>query len=137
MHLTALSLFNFRNYTQVDLTDLPAGLVYLVGANGAGKTNILEAISLLPAGRGLRGADMADIQNRGSDGDTAPWAGDAHLPGEYGPPGFCPGGGPPAPRPRWPPSGSGGAPCGTATRPHRRVAQASGVGPVRWPPWRC
>ena len=58
MHLIALSIFNFRNYTQAGIGNLPEGLIYLVGPNGAGKTNILEAISLLPPGRGLRSADL-------------------------------------------------------------------------------
>jgi DNA replication and repair protein RecF len=47
----------------------------LVGANGAGKTNLLEAISLLTPGRGLRGARLADLARRAPDGSSAAtWA---------------------------------------------------------------
>jgi len=45
--------------------------VVLVGPNGGGKTNILEAISLLTPGRGLRRAALGDMQARQSD---LPWA---------------------------------------------------------------
>lgn len=55
MHVRRLTLEGFRNHPT--LTIAPSrGLVALVGANGAGKTNILEALSLLSPGRGLRGA---------------------------------------------------------------------------------
>lgn len=60
----SLQLHAFRNYRDVVLTDLSDGFVALTGANGVGKTNILEAISLLGPGRGLRGAKMADLRNR-------------------------------------------------------------------------
>jgi DNA replication and repair protein RecF len=53
--ITRLTLTDFRNYASLRL-GVDAGLVALTGANGAGKTNILEAISLLAPGRGLRGA---------------------------------------------------------------------------------
>ena len=41
----------------------------LSGANGSGKTNLLEAISLLVPGRGLRGAKVAELARRGADAD--------------------------------------------------------------------
>ncbi len=40
----------------------------ITGANGSGKTNLLEAISLLAPGRGLRGAALAELPRRGGDG---------------------------------------------------------------------
>ncbi len=43
----------------------------LHGPNGSGKTNLLEAISLLAPGRGLRGARMADLARRDSLGRWA------------------------------------------------------------------
>lgn len=46
MHLTHLSLTNFRNFTRLDL-DMPRGVLMLVGANAQGKTSLLEAIYLL------------------------------------------------------------------------------------------
>lgn len=41
------------------------GLVVVTGANGAGKTNILEALSLLAPGRGLRGAPLTEMASDG------------------------------------------------------------------------
>ena len=55
MAVTRLSLTNFRSYADALIAPGP-GLVVLTGENGAGKTNILEAVSLLSPGRGLRGA---------------------------------------------------------------------------------
>lgn len=68
-YLTKLNLQNYRCYEHASLDDLQSGLVVLCGANGAGKTNVLEAISLLTPGRGLRTAKALDIQK--SDSPTA------------------------------------------------------------------
>ncbi|MEM7618181.1 MAG: DNA replication/repair protein RecF [Pseudomonadota bacterium] len=68
-YLTRLNLQNYRCYEHTSLDDLQSGLVVLCGANGAGKTNVLEAISLLTPGRGLRSAKALDIQK--SDSPTA------------------------------------------------------------------
>lgn len=46
-------------------------MIALLGPNGAGKTNLLEAISLLTAGRGLRGASFDQL---GRMGGTGAWA---------------------------------------------------------------
>jgi len=46
MYLTHLSLTNFRNFARLDI-DVPRGPVLLVGANGQGKTSLLEAIYFL------------------------------------------------------------------------------------------
>ncbi|MEH0111283.1 DNA replication/repair protein RecF [Tersicoccus sp. MR15.9] len=46
MHLAALSLTDFRTYAQLDLT-LEPGVTVFVGANGLGKTNIVEAVGYL------------------------------------------------------------------------------------------
>ena len=62
-----LSLTNFRSYASASL-DLGPGLVVLAGPNGSGKTNILEAVSLLAAGQGLRQAPLADLPKSGGDG---------------------------------------------------------------------
>ena len=53
--VTRLALTDFRNYADAVL-EAGNGFVLLSGDNGAGKTNILEAVSLLAPGRGLRGA---------------------------------------------------------------------------------
>ena len=45
-----------------------AGFVVLTGENGAGKTNVLEALSLLAPGRGLRGAAPGEMQRIGGAG---------------------------------------------------------------------
>lgn len=56
-----LTLTDFRNYAYLRLnTDLNP--IIITGENGTGKTNILEAISFLTPGRGLRGARLADIK---------------------------------------------------------------------------
>jgi DNA replication and repair protein RecF len=71
--LDRLRLTDFRNFETLDL-DLDARPVCLSGPNGSGKTNILEAISLLAPGRGLRGAETEDPL-RQAGGFTAPaWA---------------------------------------------------------------
>jgi len=61
--LRRLTLTDFRSYGRASLP-LDGRAVYLFGANGAGKTNLLEAVSLLAAGRGLRGAAIAEIGRR-------------------------------------------------------------------------
>ena len=58
-----LKLHNFRCYESATLNDLSNRLIVLHGKNGVGKTNILEAVSLLSPGRGLRSARVMDIQN--------------------------------------------------------------------------
>ena len=56
-----LTLTNFRNYASLRLEAKMSPIV-IYGENGSGKTNILEAISFLSPGRGLRGARLADIK---------------------------------------------------------------------------
>lgn len=56
-----LTLTDFRNYTSLRL-DAEIAPIIVYGENGSGKTNILEAISFLTPGRGLRGARLADIK---------------------------------------------------------------------------
>lgn len=65
-----LLLADFRSYEALDLM-AEGDLIVLVGENGAGKTNILEAISLLTPGRGLRRADLADCAREGGGGGWA------------------------------------------------------------------
>ncbi|MFZ9396002.1 MAG: DNA replication/repair protein RecF [Erythrobacter sp.] len=60
MALDRIALSNFRNHRQTEL-DGTARLNLLVGENGAGKTNILEALSLLAPGRGLRRAALSEL----------------------------------------------------------------------------
>jgi DNA replication and repair protein RecF len=65
-----LILSDFRSYPALDLA-LEAHMVVLTGENGAGKTNVLEALSLLSPGRGLRRADLADCARIGGRGGFA------------------------------------------------------------------
>jgi DNA replication and repair protein RecF len=75
-----LTLTNFRSYrvAQIEVGDL---LVVLTGQNGAGKTNLLEAISLLAPGRGLRRAQLDQFASWQGDGS---WAVSAEIEGRLG-----------------------------------------------------
>ena len=55
-----LTLTGFRNYPSLRLETQAKSLV-LTGVNGAGKTNLLEAVSMLAPGRGLRGAPFEEL----------------------------------------------------------------------------
>lgn len=70
-----LRLTDFRNYRQLRL-DCDLTPVVLVGANGAGKTNLLEALSFLAPGRGLRRARLDEVcrRSRSDDADAPAWA---------------------------------------------------------------
>jgi DNA replication and repair protein RecF len=68
--LAHLALSDFRSYADLALP-VDAPLIALAGENGAGKTNILEAISLLSPGRGLRRAEFADMARSGAGGGFA------------------------------------------------------------------
>src|SRR2546423_4331097 len=75
-----LALTNFRSYPAVQI-DIGAGCVALTGANGAGKTNLIEAISLLAPGRGLRRAALDEVAFTEGDGS---WAISAAIEGALG-----------------------------------------------------
>ncbi|ALK08356.1 DNA replication/repair protein RecF [Blastochloris viridis] len=95
-----LALVNFRSWRHV-VIEPGAASVVLVGANGAGKTNILEAISFLAPGRGLRRATLEEVARVGDglSGDGPPgdgssgdgslgegsWAVSAEIDGQVGP----------------------------------------------------
>jgi DNA replication and repair protein RecF len=66
-----LILAQFRSYPRLDLVVPGTRAVALVGENGAGKTNLLEALSLFTAGRGLRRADLSECARLGGDGGFA------------------------------------------------------------------
>lgn len=68
--LHELRLFHFRNHRSFYWRGGPQPVI-LTGANGVGKTSILEAISFLAPGRGLRGAKLAEIDAWGQE---EPWA---------------------------------------------------------------
>lgn len=56
-----LTLVNFRNYKYLRL-NLKKPFIVLGGENGSGKTNVLEAVSFLSQGRGLRNAKLAEVK---------------------------------------------------------------------------
>jgi recF protein len=60
MHVERLKLTNFRNYAAASIS-FDGRHVVLTGDNGAGKTNLMEAVSLLTPGRGLRRAAYSDM----------------------------------------------------------------------------
>ena len=76
-----LTLTNFRSYHAAQVQLDRAGPVVLTGANGTGKTNLIEAVSLLAPGRGLRRATMEELAF--SEGDGA-WAISAEIEGMLG-----------------------------------------------------
>ena len=63
--VTRLVLQEFRSYPDLDL-QVTRGIVALTGENGAGKTNLVEALSLLSPGRGLRRAELGDMVRLGA-----------------------------------------------------------------------
>ena len=75
MPVSRLTLTDFRSYASASL-DAEPGFVLLFGENGAGKTNLLEAVSMLAPGRGLRGAPLSDMARKGGGGA---WAAAARL----------------------------------------------------------
>ncbi|UZX01183.1 DNA replication/repair protein RecF [Arthrobacter sp. CDRTa11] len=66
MYLQHLSLTDFRSYAQVDLA-LEPGVTVLVGANGIGKTNLMEAIGYLATLSSHRVSSDAPLLRFGMD----------------------------------------------------------------------
>lgn len=82
--MTQLTLRDFRCHSSLRL-DLRASSVVVLGANGTGKTSILEALSLLTPGRGLRRARMADILRADAAATAETWSVRALLDTPTGP----------------------------------------------------
>jgi len=68
--VSRLTLTDFRSYASAMIEPGP-GFVLLYGENGAGKTNLLEAVSMLTPGRGLRGAALSQMARQGGSGAWA------------------------------------------------------------------
>ncbi|MBL8630493.1 MAG: DNA replication/repair protein RecF [Rhodospirillaceae bacterium] len=69
-----LDLTSFRSYPSLRL-DVALSPIVLTGANGAGKTNLLEAVSFLAPGRGLRGARLMSVARTEPEKNLIhPWA---------------------------------------------------------------
>jgi DNA replication and repair protein RecF len=67
MTITRLSLTNFRCYGDAIIAPGPQFNI-LTGENGAGKTNVLEAISFLTPGRGLRAVPLSEVARQDGPG---------------------------------------------------------------------
>jgi len=80
-YIARLRLTRFRSHIALDLPCGP-GAILLTGENGMGKTNILEAVSMLTSGRGLRGGGLEDMLHSGS---TDGWVVLADIDGPTGP----------------------------------------------------
>lgn len=65
--VSKFKLTDYRNYTSLT-ANFAAGPVVLYGENGAGKTNLLEAVSFLSPGRGLRRANYGEVARNGTAG---------------------------------------------------------------------
>ncbi len=116
MRLLRLTLTDFRSYAA--LTWRPAArIAVLFGPNGSGKTNLLEAVSLLAPGRGLRNARTIDLPRHGSAGR---WAIAGRFVTADGEVDIGTGSAPESPSPR---SGAGTDPS------HRRVFRLDGAVP--------
>jgi DNA replication and repair protein RecF len=70
LYVGELRLTDFRNYATAKLSLDPRPVV-LVGENGSGKTNLLEAVSLLSAGQGLRGRPYSELCRKTGAGGFA------------------------------------------------------------------
>lgn len=62
LEILQLTLNDFRNYTNLDL-NFDSRHIVITGENGSGKTNLLESLSYLSPGRGLRRASHIDVTN--------------------------------------------------------------------------
>lgn len=69
-YIKKLRLHNFRNHLNFEF-DSDGNSVVITGKNGIGKTNILEAISLLAKSNGMKKAKASEMQNRLSNEDWA------------------------------------------------------------------
>src|SRR3569833_3356218 len=79
-HLNHLALTNFRSYRAASVA-IERNLVVLTGPNGVGKTNLIEAVSFLVPGRGLRRATIEEVAFSEGDGS---WAVSAEIEGMLG-----------------------------------------------------
>ena len=64
--ISKLNLTNYRNYKFYG-NEFPNGAIVILGNNGIGKTNILEAISMMQPGRGIRSVPLKEMVNNKSD----------------------------------------------------------------------
>lgn len=79
--INRLVLENFRNYQTLDFSP-SSSFIVITGLNGVGKTNLLEAISLMSPGKGMRGAKLSDINML--DNPSKPWRVTCDVNGKHG-----------------------------------------------------
>lgn len=77
VYVSRLTLTNFRCFAHQRL-EVALEPVVLTGANGSGKTSVLEALSYLSPGRGLRRVRLDEL-SRWCDGEAVAWAVSAHV----------------------------------------------------------
>jgi len=70
MVITGLKLKNFRNFEQAEIDSFSDSLNLFVGANGSGKTNLLEAIGLVSVAKSCRGALDSELVRFGAKAAT-------------------------------------------------------------------
>ena len=71
MHLETLTLTDFRSYSDGSFEPAPSGITVVTGANGAGKTNLIEAVGYLATLRSLRASPAEALVRTGSSSATA------------------------------------------------------------------
>ncbi|MCH9753596.1 MAG: DNA replication/repair protein RecF [Alphaproteobacteria bacterium] len=79
--INRLVLENFRNYSFLDFSP-KSNFIVITGPNGVGKTNLLEAISLMSPGRGMRGVKLSEMNN--IDDSMSPWKITCDINSKYG-----------------------------------------------------
>ena len=82
MHLTTLTVRDFRNLVSLDV-ELPAPGVVVLGENGHGKTNLLEAMYYLVLFRSVRGAKDRELVRFAQDGFFVAGTADRHVTAGY------------------------------------------------------